>query len=82
MEPLQQIFPSHDILMNVQLHHLIKSLPSQHRRLELDILVSDLLIAFEYQGEGHYVDTFIRGSPPISVDLIKRKLCSDHVEYV
>jgi hypothetical protein len=57
---LHEIFSGHNVL--VHYHHPDILYASTLHRAELDVFISDLSIAFEYQGERHYKSISIWGN--------------------
>ena len=52
---IRDLFPNKEIIEDYQDPLLL--FPGTEKRMELDIFVPELNIAFEYQGEHHFIDT-------------------------
>jgi hypothetical protein len=76
-DALREIFPTYAIRMNY-------SKRAKHRVVELDIYLPDLKLAFEYQGEQHYMNVQVYN--PVKVqqqrDAHKRQVCSSPTTQV
>ncbi len=77
---VKALYPDRNILYNLRPDFLIN--PSTGGRLELDIYIPELALAFEYQGEQHYFDPMIIERDCIKVELcLQEKVQLVHVPY-
>jgi hypothetical protein len=72
---VSEIFPEWHVLEDYRHPQLV--LPSSQHLAELDLYLPELNLAFEYQGEHHYVDTPVMGHLELykEHDQQKRQLC-------
>lgn len=73
---LQKLFPYADVRMNFKHPNLRHS--QTQKRIELDVYMPSIGLAFEYQGEQHYVHQGFRtgsGAMQATMDEEKRRLC-------
>jgi hypothetical protein len=71
---LQKLFPGQDVIMKYKHQDLQHA--TQNKKLEYDIFIPSLSLAFEYQGEGHYQQNLVFRS------LDRRRLNDEHKRQV